>query len=332
MLQSVGSRREVIAEFFKELSVGSQFVLIDATHVISLSEQMRSNMLGYNSERIFDPQINLMFMYSTSPKMPVYYRIVPGNVREIKAFKTCLKESCLDNVVFIGDKGFFSKENIAEFNSENTLKYIIPLRRNSTQIDYETIGCGDKSRFGGFFLFESKAIWHYEKLIDNQRVIVFLDDILKGIEQKDYLQRIEKGYESYSKINFLEKQHSFGTLSIASNLMDIQPELIYKYYKSRNEIEIMIDAFKNILFADRTYMHGDFEMETWMLISFISLIFYYRIYNLLLDKKLLNKYSPKDLILMLSRVNKLLINKNWINAEIPNKTATFLKLIDLHIT
>jgi len=41
----------------------------------------------------FDPQFNLFYIYSAKTQMPVYYRILPGNIREVKAFKNCLLEA-----------------------------------------------------------------------------------------------------------------------------------------------------------------------------------------------------------------------------------------------
>jgi hypothetical protein len=35
----------------------------------------------------------------------------------------------------------------------------------------------------------------------------------------------------------------------------------YEDYKSRNEIEILFDAYKNILHADRTYMQNNIAIE-----------------------------------------------------------------------
>ena len=33
----------------------------------------------------FDPQLNIMLIHSVDQRMPLYYRILPGNIREVKA-------------------------------------------------------------------------------------------------------------------------------------------------------------------------------------------------------------------------------------------------------
>lgn len=107
--------------------------------------------------------------------------------------------------------------------------------------------------------------------------------------------------------------------------MDETGERIYNLLKSRVEIEIMFDAFKNVLNADRTYMRDDYQMEGWMFINFIALVFYYRLYRHLVDNSLLKKYSPNDVLIHLSRIYKLKIQDEWITSEIPKKTRNILE-------
>lgn len=123
---------------------------------------MNINQVGFSSKPEFEPQINLKFIFSTATQMPVYYRIFPGNIREIIAIKLSLKESELKNVILIGDKGFYSQANEEELLSKG-LHYILPLRRNSTLIDYNIVKQNTKAQFDGYFLYEDRVIWHYRK-------------------------------------------------------------------------------------------------------------------------------------------------------------------------
>jgi hypothetical protein len=36
-----------------------------------------------------------MYIYSPGLLQPVFYRLYPGNIREVKGFKTCLQETTL---------------------------------------------------------------------------------------------------------------------------------------------------------------------------------------------------------------------------------------------
>jgi hypothetical protein len=71
-----------------------------------------------------------------------------------------------------------------------------------------------------------------------------------------------------------------------------------------------------------------------MLISFISLLLYYKVYGLLLSKELLERNSPRDVMLHLSRVYKLRIGEGWNLSEVPKASKLLAERlgIELHIT
>jgi len=330
-LQEVGIQRIQIVEFFKKFNQGSEYVLIDSTHVISLSKYLNINLLGYNSKREFETQVNMMFIFSTDKQMPVYYRLIAGNIREITAMKLSLQEAELQNVILIGDKGFYSDHNEKELQQEK-IHYILPLKRNSSLIDYSLVKQGNKKMYDGYFLYEDQVIWYYRKKGEKSDVIVFIDEINQSYEEKDYLQRIENKNDGYSLDEFYVKQHTFGTIAVISDLKDLSASKCYNYYKNRNQIETMIDTFKNMIDADRTYMRGEKEMETWMFISYIALLFYYRMLHLLNQKEMSKKYSPNEILNYLARINKLYIHKQWTTSEIPKKAQKVLDLLNIPIT
>ena len=39
------------------------------------------------------------------------------------------------------------------------------------------------------------------------------------------------------------------------------------------------DTFKNTLNADRSYMRDDYQLEGWMVVNFVALMFYYSVYT-----------------------------------------------------
>ena len=92
-LKEFGKKRSKIVEFLKEFIGNSEYVLFDGTNIISNSTEMNINRVGYNSHRQYDPQINLMMAFSADVHSPSYYRIVPGNVRDVTAFKQSVIES-----------------------------------------------------------------------------------------------------------------------------------------------------------------------------------------------------------------------------------------------
>lgn len=326
LLYDIGSKREKITNFLKHFVQGEKFVVIDGTHIVSSSEGVDSAVPGYNSKKVFDPQIRLMLIHSLDNHMPAYFRILPGSLTDVSAVSLTVKEAEIKNAVLIGDKGFYSKDNVEGLQKQD-VRYILPLKRNNELIDYSPFKSGDKKRFQGYFLFQKRTIWYYKH--EGKDVITFLDDKLKVDEEQSFIHLIECKKRTMEEL--YEKQCGMGTISVITDCKE-SSEDIYGLLKGRLEIESAINVFKNILKADKTYIRDDKSMEGWMFINFISLLFYYKTYRMLTEKKMLAKYSPKDVLMHLSRIYKLKINNKWVTSEIPKKSRDVIEAIGMPIT
>ena len=204
------------------------------------------------------------------------------------------------------------------------------MKRDSSLIDYAKIQKGSDRVFDGYFLFERRAVWYYSYIKESKRIVVYIDELLRTEEKKDFLSRIEeKKYEKTTE-DYFEKESIFGTISVITDL-EKSPKELYELLKSRVEVEQAFDTYKNTLQADRTYMRDDYQLEGWMLINFIALQLYYKIYTILLSKDLLRKNSPHDLIEHLLRIFKLRINNEWKVSEIPKKTKDLMEKLEINI-
>ena len=226
LLNRVGSNREKIMQYQKHFVRAQETVLLDMTHIITNSKQIEGSQSGYNSSMSFDTQVNLMYMFSAKQHEPVYYRLLPGNIRDVKAFALTIQECGLDNVTLIADKGFYSKKNVELLEAEK-LNYIIPLQRGTTIIPYPALNNFNKKKWTGYFMFNNKVIWYKTK----NKVTLFLSQALQIEEERDYLTRIEKQLENYTMESFYEKQIHFGTLALISNAKEKTAEEIYCQYK-----------------------------------------------------------------------------------------------------
>ena len=121
---------------------------------------------------------------------------------------------------------------------------------------------GDKSQFDGYLKYAGRFIWYYSYTVEDkknrehkQKVTVFLDEELRNREESDYLDRIENKVKNYSVETFHRKRHVFGTIAIIDNTEKSAHD-VYHCYKTRAQVETMIDALKNIVDADKTYMQN----------------------------------------------------------------------------
>lgn len=331
ILGELGHQENSILSFKKRFLEGSQNIVFDLTHIFSQSNKMEINLHGFNSAQEYDPQVNLFYLFSTDLKMPAYYRVIPGNISGMRALKLTLDETGIKNCTLIGDKGFGSQENIGLLDKEG-FDYILPLRRNNPNADYEKLESRSyKKAFDGHFFYKERPIFYSSKFVNGHTYIMFFDDKLRNQEQTDYLLRIEKKDEKYTMEGFHEKQLKFGTLLMVTNT-SLPPQEVYERYKSRMEVETMFDAFKNTLDADSSSMQSKESFESWVLINHIALIFYYRLQARLKKADLLKQYSAQDILERLIRIEKVNIKGRWVTSEINSKTMKLLEKLELPVT
>lgn len=334
-LRYIGENRELILKWMK-LRISflehpnnseKEYMMIDSTHVTTTSNHLHINAPGYNPEKNFDEQIRLMYMFACGIKEPVYYRLINGNINDVSSMKLCLEEMKTDKVIFVADKGFYSKANIDALN-DNTLQYIIPLYRNNGLIDFSPLEQIDFKKNNKFFIYEKRVIWYYSYQNEGQNFTTFLDEKLRVEEEEDYISRMGTHPEKYNKEGFDKKLHSFGTLTLTTNV-EIEPQELYENYKQRNEIEVMFDSYKNFLKADRMYMQDRMVLEGWLFANFIAMIAYYKLYDKIKEAKLLSKYSPKDIIEISKSIFKIRINDQWYTTETTKKTKELFEKITI---
>jgi transposase len=317
LLRQLGENRGRILDYFSHFPVKGEYLLIDTTNIPSKSVRIEDVQIGYNRQYTFSPQSNLFFIFSAKLQMPVYYRVVPGNIRDVKSFAFSLLESGISDAVIVADKGFHSRENI-RLLKEESLQYVIPLRRSNSLISYGPMERGSKKEMADYFEYAGRFIWFYETYSEGDRVITFFDERLKVEEEHDYMRRIATRPEEYTRETFFQKQYQFGTLSCITNLND-PAEKIYNTYKCRGQIEQVFDTYKNFLEADRTYMQNEKALHGWSFINFIAIQAYYKLFTHLKDKPLLKHHSVADLIHFALKNRKLRLGDNWVDAEVTKK-------------
>lgn len=334
VLRQVGERRADIVSWMSSMLTAEhknkdEFVLLDSTHVSSNSELLTVNAKGYNPDFDFDRQIRLMYLFSADLKRPVYYRLINGNITDIKSMSLCVEEMKVKDVIYIADKGFYSQENV-QLMKQLDLQYIIPVHRKNKLIDYEPLKKADFKQELAYFIYQKRIIWYYKYKNNDADFITFLDEGLKAREEADYVARIATIPEKYNTEKFAQKLISFGTLSFTySTRSDKTCEEIYQAYKQRNEIELVFDSYKNFLKADQMYMQNRYVLEGWLTANFIAMIAYHKLYVRMKAVKELSKYAPKDIIEFSKSIYKLKINDKWRTSEITKKTIALFKKIDI---
>jgi hypothetical protein len=94
-LKSIGENRGLVMTWLKGLLPESadreSFFLMDSTPVMSALEGLEVNAKGYNGSFDFGKQIRLMYLFSAKMKLPVYYRLLGGNIVDVAAMDCKLR-------------------------------------------------------------------------------------------------------------------------------------------------------------------------------------------------------------------------------------------------
>jgi len=334
-LKFIGENREALVAWMKShlergATMSTQFVMMDSTHIASVSEHLAINAKGYNPSHNYDEQVRLMYLFSAELKQPVYYRLINGNITDIKSMALCVKEMNVSDVTFIADKGFYSEENIQQL-TQNKLRYIIPVRRDNKVIDFSPLlKASFKKEIKTYFAYQGRIVWYYQYEKNGKKVVTFLSEYLKAKEENDYLLRVKSHPEQYNEEAFYNKMQAFGTLTLVYDTAQAtSPQELYEVYKQRNEIEVMFDSYKNFLAADKTFMQDRYVLEGWLMANFIAMMAYYKLFSRLKKANLLSKYSPKDIIELSKSIYQMKINGVWYRSEITAKTKSLFKKIGI---
>ena len=118
-------------------------------------------------------------------------------------------------------------------------------------------------------------------------------------ENTTLYEKLDEG--KIDKLELGEAQKRAGRILIVSNL-DIEEKDILLQYKSRDRIEKLFDTYKSALQADTLYLQDTESIFGHIFISFLSLYAYTKIEIALKKADLLDKQSPKDILLELSKV------------------------------
>src|SRR5665648_496946 len=105
----------------------TEYLAYDTTSISSYSNTLRKVKYGRNKEHDPLPQINLALLFGEKSMLPVCYRLLPGNIADVKTIENLVKElDFLDikKLNLVMDRGFYSEANINEL-FKNHHKFLI---------------------------------------------------------------------------------------------------------------------------------------------------------------------------------------------------------------
>lgn len=329
-LERLSLMRPQMVEFYNSLcSTKCEKIIFDGSSFESQSDNPFV-LKGYNPHNKGCEQIRTMFGFNRDSHMPVYCKPFPGNISDKSAFLSVLTELKLGGNVIILDKGFFSSP-IFDVLTEAGADFIMPLSENDSAVktyNVNTLLTGE----GQWFFYRKRRII-YEKVAYSKRegitMYVFFDEDMRRMRMSNYYFKEKLDGNSLTdeqdkKVH--EDTKLFGvTFLIAS--MNMPPKEAYLDYKTRWEIEEMIDTNKNTLSLGTTYETKANTMEGWAMINFVSSLIFFKA-DTLTKNNLNGDYTVKDILMMGSAITKATTGTGeWVTLNTTRKIKdTFNKM------
>ena len=313
MLFNLGAEWSFFDTFMRSLVREEDFLLYDASVIFSSSSYHKMLDVGYNKEGLLLPKLNFLVLFSKKDGIPKYLHIYNGSIHEINTVSTVVDVVEDKNVIFVADKGFYSKEIIDHLISKN-INFIIPVRRNSVLIDY-------KKPLTKAFEYNNRIIKCGKQRKGNYILYLYRDLRLKSEEEIEY-----------ERLKLMGKTVTFhrkwaGRITLISSV-DLDEKEIFLMWKSRDEIEKVFHVFQNILEADKPYLSKEEILNGYLYCSFVGLIVYYLVLKEIKAHGLLGKVSVRSLMFELSKImydfdkNRFLLY--------PSKLEELMKKISFH--
>ena len=319
---------------FMKISVkpGSR-LMFDGTSIFTRADDSYAQK-GYNPNHKKDPQVRLLYIFDRTSYMPVFYRMIPGNIADKAALKETVAASGCHNCVVIADKGFYSRKNVS-FLMENWMTYILPLQYNTKLIPADFARDIDDHKFDGCFSYKGRNIWHKEldSGIKGNKVYIFRDDKRRMQAEVKFMQKKEAGFEGLEDATIFDDPRR-GMFAFVSNTGETAKQ-VYMTYKERWDIEQCFDYLKNTVQIGAAYKRTNDELEAWSFINHISLLYFYGVVKALREKGLNEKYSPEDILSIgknIYRVREHFHSKDYRLSEVPKKDMELLESLGVNLS
>lgn len=250
--------------------------------------------------------ISVLYAFDLELMEPVCSKCFPGNMLDINSYEAFISENGITKGIIVGDKGFPESAARQYFNEHPDLHYLNPIKRNSKLIERHHM-----MDFTGLLDGFEGITFRKEKCIGtNKWLYSFRDKARAAAEESDWLRRAGKN-GTYNLDELRKKQAVFGTVVLECD-MDIPPEIAYKTYNSRWEIELVMRCYKSACEFDETRVHDDYSVMGSEFCDFLSTVLTFRLINEFDRTKILEKIPYKKIMSVLTRAKKIrLPDSDW---------------------
>lgn len=268
------AQQRFFEEYLHKFAKATSSLVLDAT---SLPNQIHVPLTdwGLSGEEI-DKQIRFLLVVDKESKLPLFFRLLPGNIVDVSTLSNTLSQlkrlGVSDNFVCL-DAGFFSEDNIVELYAfginfltrlpagRTLYKQLIETQANDLESRRNMVGYGKRGLFVKRVeveLFERKAFAY-----------LVLDPVRKGREVSRFtLQTIEE------KLDDAEANYGLlnsGVMILLSNFELPREDVVPAYY-ARQAAEMLFGFSKDDLSILPLRVHSEGGARGFLFLQFVTLV------------------------------------------------------------
>jgi len=306
--KNVGKSLSMIVRFMRnraaKVSEGDH-VLVDGTlktntsTVNSLSDFSRKARIKGGCD------ISVLQAFNLEKMEPVCSKCFPGNMLDVTSYEAFIRENGVTDGILVGDKGFPSSAIEKPLADNVRLHFLNPIKRNARFI--ETHGM---LKFEGKLTGYEGVVYKKAKCKGGKKWLYsFRNARTAAAEERNYLEHLEcKDYEADA---YESKRATFGTIVLECDL-DLPPEIVYRAYEERWQIELVMRYYKSTCEFDDTRVHSDYSVIGSEFCDFLATVLTWRLIKAFTKAKLLDVLTYKRIMKNLRRAKKAKVgNEEW---------------------
>ena len=314
---------------------GDKYYCMDITSVSSYSELNEFVSYGYNRDKEKLPQINLLMVSGHTSHLPLFYRTIPGSIRDVNTMDESLGRLELVDarrLHMVMDKGFYSENNIDAMYQRH-MRFLIGIpfttslsldaverHRNDEMVSYqhycnvlgdELYADTELIKWKGHRMYLHTYFDNVKAALDEKkfghRILMEYEELVSGKNIKEH----QKDYERFfivketpkrgRKVEYNQaaineyRKNTVGWFVLATN--DIKDAVkALEIYRQKDSVEKHFDDLKNDLDMKRLRIHSSAAMEGRLFIQYIALILSAQIKNVMNLNGWFKSHNMQDVI------------------------------------
>ena len=342
------SLTEVFFKAWIDRNRSQEYYCMDITSVSSYSELNHFVSYGYNRDGEDLPQINLLMVTGQITHLPLFYRTLPGSIKDVSTLDESLRRLELVDVKLLHlvmDKGFYSEANMMALYARH-IRFVIgvpftaSLAKDSVERHRgaDMTSCRNYAEVMGDELFAvSECVtWNHHRMY----LHTYFDPVKAALDEKKFGHRIRCEYQElvsgelvrehqkdYDRFFIVRetpkrgrhveynqdainahKKNTVGWFVIATN--DVKdPEKALEVYRLKDAVEKNFDDMKNDLDMNRLRIHSAQAMDGRLFIQYIAEILLSRIRIVMKDSSEFKNHSIQEVIDEMKSVRQMTVGK-----------------------